>query len=474
MKLRTCALLALLATVVPSEYVWSQALESPGISRRLTDDGRVLPESKLPPLPALPAGFIDVMTAEADPQFAPTYTLESVLATAAANNPTIRQARLQISAETAKALQAGLYPNPLLMYVGEKINSSGTAGEFQGFEVQQRFVTAGKLQLSRLKYRQRAHVAEHLAIAQQYRVSNDIQRHFYTTLAAMDRVALQRELVKTAEDEAVTSREMFNQGQANLPNVRQANVVLQQRRLDLLNTQNEYNEAFRKLSAVVGCPMEIGIVTGSLRPEVALPAFEMVYADLIETSPEVLAAKAKLAADQTTVQRESVQWVPDIVVQGGPGYNFTNYDPVYNASVRLELPVFDRNQGTIMQAQRDMQRQIEEIRRTELVLRERLAMAYRLYATSLQHATQYEQVVIPERKAAYTELLQSYKDNRIDWEDVLHSQQDFFMARLEQINQFRDVRIQEVMIDGYLLEGGLMAAQSSTPPGHIDAVPKPR
>ncbi|MEO8271041.1 MAG: TolC family protein [Aureliella sp.] len=442
--------------------------------RTMPDDGLVLPESKLPPLPPLPSGFLDVTTAMIDAEVVPTYTLDSVLALAAGNNPTIRQARLQISAETAKALQAGLYPNPLLMYVGEKINSDGTAGEFQGFEVQQRFVTAGKLQLSRLKYRQRAHVAEHLAIAQQYRVSNDIQRHFYMTLAAMERISLQNELVKNAEDGAVTSRELFNQGQATLPNVRQANVMLQQRRLELLNAENEYNEAFRQLTAVIGCPMEIGIVTGSLRPEVTLPAFETVYADLIASSPEVLAAKAKFAADQTTVQRESVQWIPDVVVQGGPGYNFTNNDPVYNASVRLEVPLFDRNQGTIMQAQRDLQRQQEEIRRTEMVLRERLAMAYRKYATSLQHATEYEQVVIPERKLAYTEQLRSYKDNRIDWEDVLHTQQDFFMARLEQINQFRDVRIQEMMIDGYLLEGGLMAAPGPTPPGHIDAVPKPR
>jgi len=215
--------------------------------------------------------------------------------------------------------------------------------------------------------------------------------------------------------------------------------MLQKRRLELLNAENEYHETFRRMTTLIGCPMEAGMVNGSLRPKVTLPSFDTVYADLIECSPEVLAAKAKLAADRTTVQRESVQWIPDIVVRGGPGYNFTNNDPVYNASVQLELPLYDRNQGTILQAQRDLQRQLEEIRRTELVLRDRLAMAYRKYATSLQHATEYEQVVIPERRAAYTEQLQSYKDNRIDWEAVLHTQQEFFMARLDQINQFRDV-----------------------------------
>ncbi len=403
-----------------------------------------------------------------------SYTLDGLLQLAAANNPTIRQARLQIGGETAKALQAGLYPNPVLMYVGEKINSDGSAGEFQGFEVQQRFVTANKLQLSRLKYRQRARVAEHLAIAQQYRVSNDIQRHFYQTLAAMERVALQSELLKTAEDGSVTSRELFNQGQTNLPGVRRANVMLQQRRLDLLNAENEFAESFRQLTSIVGCPMPIGRIDGSLRPEATLPPFETVYTGLVEDSPEVLAARAKLCADQTTLQRESVQWVPDIVVTGGPGYNFSNNDPVYNAGVQLEIPLYDRNQGTILQARRDLQRQQEEIRRVELQLRERLAMAYRMYATALQHATEFERVIIPQRRQAYQELLQSYQDNRVDWPDVLDAQREYFTARLQQIDQFRDVRIQEARIDGFLLDGGLMAAQGPTPAGHIDSVPKPR
>ncbi len=104
--------------------------------------------------------------------------------------------------------------------------------------------------LIRLKYRQRAHVAEHLAIAQQYRVSNDVQRHFYMALAAMERVTLQNELLKTAEDGAVTSRELFNQGQANLPAFRKANVELQHQRLEVLNAVNEYRVSSIKSGAV--------------------------------------------------------------------------------------------------------------------------------------------------------------------------------------------------------------------------------
>nr|WP_315856894.1 TolC family protein [Stieleria neptunia] len=60
----------------------------------------------------------EVLPMEAEVQ---GYRLDDFLTLAAQNNPTIRQARLQISAQTAKALQAGLYPNPTLNYIGEQI-----------------------------------------------------------------------------------------------------------------------------------------------------------------------------------------------------------------------------------------------------------------------------------------------------------------------------------------------------------------
>ena len=427
---------------------------------------------ELPPLPEMPDGFADVDAAEM--MTSEPYSIEMLLQLAADNNPTIQQATRHISAETAKALQAGLYPNPFLMYVGEKINSDGTAGEFQGFEVSQKFVTAGKLKLSRQKYCQRARVADHLAVAQQYRVSNDVQIHFYEALAAVQRLALREELLRSGNDAAATSRELFNQGQTNLTGIRRANVDLQQRRLAVLSAENEYRDQFRRLSALVGTPLTMGVLEGELRPERALSSFNDELEKLITQSPEILAAHAKLRVDHTTVRRECVEWIPDVVIQAGPGYNFTNNDPVYNAGVQLELPIYDRNQGTIRQARQDLARQKLEIGRLQLHLREKLAMAYRHYATALQHATEYDRVVIPERKAAYRQLLSSYQENRIDWPDVLEGQREFYEARLAQIDYLKEVRIQEVMIDGFLLTGGLMAAEGPLPAGHIDSVPKPR
>jgi outer membrane protein, heavy metal efflux system len=54
----------------------------------------------------------------------------------------------------------------------------GTPGEFQGAILEQEIVTAHKRKISREKYLQRAQVAELNALAQQWRVCNDVRIHF--------------------------------------------------------------------------------------------------------------------------------------------------------------------------------------------------------------------------------------------------------------------------------------------------------
>lgn len=472
---RAILVLALVATSVSAQ----EPLSAPPIAAIPEDAGRRFTEP--PQIPSSPDAVanLDASLSDTAGSAAATVTLQELLSLASQNNPTLRQARLHVSAELAKALQAGLYPNPVFSYEGEQIfldteDDKDSPGEFQGGMIEQRFVTAGKLRLSREKYLRRAHVSEHLAMAQQFRVCNDVRIHFYNTLAAGETLGIRRELLKTAEDSAVTAQESYNMGQARRPEVRRANVALQRARLDLLNAENAYREAFRRLTALVGVTMNVGSLEGELMPQCPTLSFDDAFARLVAESPELAAARAKLAVDRATVRRESVEWVPDVVVRGGTGYNFDANETTAMASVAIEVPLYDRNQGTLRQARADYARQRQEIERVELVLRGRLASTYQEYATALQHAYEYERVILPELKAAYAELLESYKENRVDWPEVLDAQREYFDSRLTQIDNLLRARTREVLIYGYLLHDGLMAAPGSTPPGHIDAVPKPR
>jgi outer membrane protein TolC len=215
-------------------------------------------------------------------------------------------------------------------------------------------------------------------------------------------------------------------------------------------------------------------VAGRLETSDEPIAFDEALARLWTESPQLAAARAKLVADQITVRREQAQWVPDLTFSGGTGYDFENRAGVSMAGLQFDVPVFDRNQGTVRQAQSDLMRQRSEIARVEWQLRMKLAEVYQRYLTAHQHLVEYQRVILPEARTAYRELLESYQANRAEWPDVLEAQGRYFDAQKEYVEHLEAFRVNEVLIFGYLLHDGLEAAPGPTPPGHIDAVPKPR
>lgn len=410
---------------------------------------------------------------------AESYTLQALVHIACQHNPTLIQARLQINSQLGRAMQAGLYPNPVVSYVGEQIGidvpgKTDSPGEWQGAEIQQRFVTGNKLKLSRNKYLQRAKVAEYLSVAQQYRVCNDVRIHFIKSLAATEIIKLRQELLKNAQDNAVTTRELYNLGQASAADVHQNNARLQQHRLALMSAENNRRQHLLELMSVVGVRLSNPTLEGDLDGIRDPIEYEQAYGRLLSRSPELLAAQAKLREDCITVQRERVQWVPDIVVSGGSGYNYEAEETTAAAKVSIEVPLFDRNQGTVRQAEADYTRQRNEIRRTELHLQKMLAQTYGKYLTALQSVQNYRDVILPEKREAYRIQLRSYERNRIGWPEVLKSYDDYTNSRIEYVKSQAEVRINEVLIDGFLLHGGLETPGGPLPHGHIDSVPKPR
>lgn len=401
-------------------------------------------------------------------------SLPELISIAQANNPTLRQASSQIDATLGKAIQAGLYPNPTIRYSAEQIGVQGTAGEFHGGIISQEFVRGGKLRLSRAKFLERVKVAEANALAQQFRVSNDVSIDFYNVLAWQHRVEVQQELIRSAEDSAVTAREAFNMGQTNVAEVRRVNVQLQKSRLQLLQLENSLRQSKRSLSALVSADVSECSLVGSLEHEPLALDFDSLLAELWANSPEIIAARAKLQSDRITVEREYAERISNVTIQGGVGHNFEANETVAVAGVSLPLKFFDRNQGTIQQAQADLQRQCAEIERIQNQLRRDLAMEYENYLTASQYVQQYQQVILPELKETYRLILESYQENRTNWNEALHAQTDYYHSRIEYYDWLAKFRTSEVLIDGMLLHGGLMAAEGTTPPGHIDAVAKPR
>ena len=403
-----------------------------------------------------------------------TLDLAALEALAKENNPTLVQARAHVQANEAKALQAGLYPNPRIGYVAEQIGVAGTAGELHGAFVEQEIVTGGKLRLSREKYKLRARTAQLFSDAQQRKVINDVRMHFYRALAKKEILGIHGSLLRNAEDNLVTVQERVNLGQSDQSDLHLAKASLERARLDLLMAENDYRASLSDLAAGVGAELREAEPTGQLEGPLAVIDFEEAVGRLLDEHPGLAASRLEVEADEITVQREKREVIPNLIVGAGVGRNFETREAVYSAQLSVRIPFFDRNQGTVRQARADLERQRAEVRRLQLLLRRELARRYRSYLTALQHVRDYQQVVLPEARRAYELRLEAYRENRQDWPQVLATQNNYYQERLAYAQHLLAWREDEVAINGLLLVGGLEPAEGPMPRGHIDAVAKPR
>lgn len=402
-------------------------------------------------------------------------TLEYMEGLAMANNPTLVQANAQVRGERGAAYQAGLPFNPVVGYTGEQIGVNGTAGELQGIYVSQEIVTGGKLRLSRAKWAQRVQIAATISQAQQQRVLNDVQSQFYRTLAAQRVVEIHRRLVANGKDNVQTHREMLNLGQTTASAVLQAEVELQRDQLKLKDAENDIHQAWRTLAALAGVPeLSSATLEDNLTTTEEPLDYDSALGQLLNSSPELVAAWQKIRHDEIQVERERVEPIPNILVDARVGRNFEAGDTTAGVNVGFPIPFFDRNRGTIQQAQADLNRAHAEVRRLELELQTRLAAAYRTYLSAWQRVEEYQATMLPKAKEATELLRQSYQDRRAPWVDVLTAQRLHMTLETEYVESLKTYRETDIAIRGMLLSGGLTEPPAAVGGGHIDATPKPR
>ncbi|MEO2089283.1 MAG: TolC family protein, partial [Gemmataceae bacterium] len=394
---------------------------------------------------------------------------------ALAHNPTLVQAAAYIEAARGKALQAGLPFNPTIGMEAEQIGADRTAGEVRWFTLQQQIVTGGKLRLSRLKYQQEAELAEIQASAQRLRVVNGLAIAYFDVLAAQRSVDNERPLQENAEEAVKTTQQLVNVGQGNQQDLLQAEVEAAQTRVALRNAESRLRQDWTHLATLVGVPdLPQQPLAGQLEPAAPALTWDASLARLLQESPELAFAMAKVQQDRTTVQRERREPIPNVTVRGGVGYNFETRNNTADVAFSLPLPTFDRNQGTVRQAMADQARSQAEVTRVQLDLQRRLSDAFTRYQTSRDEVENFRDLVLPKAKKAAELYEEQFKARRAAFPQVLVARRTVYQLNEDYNQSLAKFRRAEVEVRGLLLVDGLAAARDPSTPGHINATPRPR
>lgn len=392
-------------------------------------------------------------------------TLGQLEQIALTNNPTLAQANAEIRAATARKRQSGLYPNPTVGYEGEQIRGGIQGGGEQGFFVSQDIVLGGKLGLNRDIFEQQKKQAEAEAEAQRLRIINNVRLLYHRELGAQQMLDLRHKLAKLAEDAVETSRQLGNVGQADQPDVLQAEVEGEQAELAVVTAEQSQIRCWRELAATVGKPeMSLASLAGTL-DEMPENGPDQWMQAILEQSPAVKIAQLGVLRAEASLARAKREPVPNLQLRGGLEQNL-ELEPITNrtiglqgfAEVGVQIPLFNRNQGGVAAARAELERAQLEVQRVQLVLRERAAALLENYATSRATVEKYRDHMIPRAQKAYDLYSKNYSAMAAAYPQVLIAQRTLFQLQADYIAALDTLWANAIALQGFLLTDGLEAS----------------
>jgi outer membrane protein, heavy metal efflux system len=402
--------------------------------------------------------------AEPEPLPPASLSLADLEGLALAGNPALARAGALINAARANCLQVGLRPNPAVGYEGQQLGSGGAA-EQHGVLFSQEIVTGGKLRLNRAVASQQIVIAEQEYAATRQRILTDVRTRFYRVLVAQRQIELAQELIHLSQQVVASVNALHEAKEVGKVDVLQASLERQQAEILLASAEQRIAAAWRELAAVVGSPsMPVQPLAGDPGAETADISFDEALARIQSESPEVAAAFAEVQRACMTLARERVEPIPNVTFEGIVNVIDNGIGGTTDGGVLLSVPVpiFDRNQGAILRAQREVTAARQAVSQLELDLQRRLAPVYENFATSRQQAAQYRESILPQAAESLELTRTMYEAGEINYTGLLTAQRTFALANRDYLDIVLRLRTAEAEIEGLLLSDSLGQPPSET------------
>lgn len=395
-----------------------------------------------------------------EPTAAESWSLARFESLALANNPSIQQA----SASAHKAMgyrdQVGRKPNPTVGYNATQLADRGT-DQHVAF-VEQDYVTAEKLCLNERVLDQEVQSQLWEVSAQQQRVLTDVRIAFYRTLAAQRQVELTAEFETLARNAVATSEARIAAKEGAKTEVLQLEIQLQEILIQRQQAEAALRSHWKQLATLTGMPeLAPQPLVGEL-PVVALDRdWEQLARDLIGSSPEVSAARARLMRAQANINRQEAQATPNLQFQLAAGRDNGTDSGMINAQVGVPIPFHNANEGNISAAQAEYCRASQEVRRLELSIQSRLAAARGDYESAAAAVRMARSEILPRAEETLRLVDQAYGAGEFDFLQVLVARKTFFEQNLEFVQSQADLAEATSLVEGMVLTGGLDATRDT-------------
>jgi cobalt-zinc-cadmium efflux system outer membrane protein len=390
----------------------------------------------------------------------PVYRLDALEAEALQRNPTLTQADANVRSSESRKQQAGLWPNPTAGYFGDEIAGGlGNNGGRHGGFIEQTILLGRKLYLAQQVANSDAKIAALAKQEQRYRVQNAVRVAYFQTLAAQDMLTLARQRVELAAKMLHTAQRLQNTGARDASEVVMAEIEAERAQLADDVQQAQLRQQWETLRDVVGEPsLPAGTLAGQLDADLPQIDPQQSVNLLLNESPAMQMAKEYALRANSSVEEARRQSVPNLQLKAGLEQNFETNDVTGRAfglqgvaEARIELPIFNRNQGNVAAARAALESSQAEQRRVELELRRQAAIVVAEYESARSTVERYRNDILPQTRSLYEMQQKAWGRMALSYPQVLLAQQSLFSAQAEYIHALLNLRTNAVALSGFLL-----------------------
>jgi cobalt-zinc-cadmium efflux system outer membrane protein len=353
---------------------------------------------------------------------------------ALAHNPALREASADLEAAWGRRVQAGLYPNPRAVYNQDTIGSRASPQGNISVLLNQEVVTAGKRRLDMSVAERETDSANVGLVGRKFDVLTRIRRAWYDYLSLRYMLQLNGETVSTLERGLDVTRQQVEKARSRpQTDLLRLEALLAEARINQARVRDALEGAWRQLAAEVGVP-QLSADAEEERLNETVPRWDdgSVLQRVLGTNTAVKQAAIEVERADLAVRRARAGAIPNVIVGGG--YVADNVDETAGGIINVEvaLPVWNRQQGVIREAQARLAFTQAAVRNTENRLARETADALARYKAARRQVEQLKDEVLPRLQQSLALLLKAYQAGsaQVTFSDVLLTEQSLNTTRL--------------------------------------------
>jgi cobalt-zinc-cadmium efflux system outer membrane protein len=359
-------------------------------------------------------------------------------------NPEIAVAMREVQATEGTVRQAGVIPNP---EVAASVEDTRRETRTTTLQLNQPIELGGK-RAARISAAERGRDAATIELAgKQAEVRAIVVAAFYDVVTAQERFRLAQATVDLAQRATSIASKRVQAGKLSPVEETRARVAESGVRVELTQAVSELETARRRLVATWGSTTpRFERAEDHIEELPRLPALAELTQSL-QQSPNLLRARMEVERRQALTQVERSRRIPDLVVSIGARHDEQLGRNQAIVGVSVPLPLFDRNQGNILEALRRADKARDELTATEVRLNSELAQAYGRLSAARNEVTLLQKEVLPGAQSAYEATTKGFELGKFSFLEVLDAQRTFFQAKSQYLRALAETQRSTAEID---------------------------